>query len=66
LTHAHYVSDYEDRCYFAAWGNTLERQREIDLPLMRPADCEQKLKPVFEKKERGHTCTFFSFISVRH
>jgi hypothetical protein len=51
FTHAHCVADYAERCWVAAWGSTLERQREIDLPLVKAAECEKLLKPIFEKKE---------------
>lgn len=37
-------------CWVAAWGNDLERQREVDLPLVSKAECERKLQPIFERK----------------
>merc|ERR1711936_818948 len=40
-----------DNCWVAAWGDKLERQREVDLPLVTRSDCESRLGPIFE--ERG-------------
>merc|ERR1712142_892685 len=43
--------NHQQNCWVAAWGQDLKRQREVDLPLVSRADCEQKLKPVF--RDRG-------------
>jgi len=42
--------NYRDNCWVAAWGQDLKRQREVDLPLVPKAECEERLRPVFEKK----------------
>jgi len=39
-----------DRCWVAAWGNNLDRQREIDLPLVNAPDCARRLGPTFRNK----------------
>merc|ERR1712142_247075 len=43
--------NHQQNCWVAAWGQDLKRQREVDIPLVSRADCEQKLKPVF--RDRG-------------
>ena len=52
-----YTLDYKDRCWVAAWGQKLERQREVDLPLLGAAECQAKLQPVFTAKGRGSYTT---------
>ena len=44
--------NYADNCWVAAWGDKLERQREVDIPLVSKPECERRLRPVF--KEKGH------------
>jgi hypothetical protein len=42
---------FHERCWVAAWGQTLERQREVDLPLLSSQECTDQLGPVFASKE---------------
>ena len=43
--------NFEGKCWVAAWGQDLKRQREVDLPLVSNSQCERSLRPIFE--ERG-------------
>ena len=43
--------DIQENCWLAAWGKDLERQREVDLPLVSKEECELRLRPVFKEKE---------------
>lgn len=43
--------DIQENCWLAAWGTDLERQREVDLPLVSKEECELRLRPVFKEKE---------------
>jgi len=40
----------DTNCWVAAWGDKLERQREVDLPLVTRSECERRLRPIFEEK----------------
>jgi len=42
--------NHGQNCWVAAWGNDLKRQREVDLPLLSQAECEEKLAPIFREK----------------
>ena len=42
--------NYNENCWVAAWGKDLERQREVDIPLVSTRDCEKRLGPVFREK----------------
>jgi len=43
--------NHREKCWVAAWRDNLERQREVDLPLVTKSECERRLRPIFE--ERG-------------
>merc|ERR1711913_45258 len=45
--------NHNEHCWVAAWGQDLQRQREVDLPLVTKSDCERRLGPIF--RERGVT-----------
>jgi len=40
----------DQNCWVAAWGNDLKRQREVDLPIVSRAECEERLAPIFREK----------------
>merc|ERR1712110_762570 len=43
-------------CWVASWGTNLERQREVDLPILSTAECTRQLRPEFEARNvRGWT-----------
>jgi len=42
--------NHDERCWVAAWGKDLHRQREVDLPLVTKSDCERRLGPIFKDK----------------
>jgi hypothetical protein len=43
-------TEKSDRCWVAAWGSFLDRQREIDMPLLSREQCIQRLGPAFEAR----------------
>jgi len=42
--------NHRENCWVAAWGNDLKRQREVDLPLVSRAECQERLAPIFREK----------------
>jgi len=43
-------TEKSDNCWVAAWGSYLDRQREIDLPLLSRDQCIDRLGPAFEAR----------------
>jgi len=43
-------SGSDKKCWVAAWGQDLKRQREVDLPLVDKEECERRLRPVFQAR----------------
>ena len=39
-----------ERCWVAAWGSYLDRQREVDLPLLSREQCIDRLGPAFQAR----------------
>ena len=42
--------DGGSRCWVAAWGSDLRHQREVELPLVGPAECSAALRPEFRRR----------------
>jgi len=42
--------NYKGRCWVASWGTNLDRQREVDLPILTTDECVRALRPTFEAR----------------
>jgi len=43
-------TEKSERCWVAAWGSYLDRQREVDLPLLSREQCIDRLGPAFQAR----------------
>jgi len=50
LPRSNQFTNYTERCWVASWGDKLQRQKEIDLPLLTRSECGERLRETFASK----------------